>query len=185
MARRRAEYSVDTLREQWIVAMIKHGVGPIEASKHPPGTPREVMARAKATRPPEPGKYYPVSRDEVEAARDAALACGVTWRSWAHWHLLRRNYEADPTVLRMGSSRKVARDPLPQSCMGLYMYLKKPGMTMQRLAEMLDAPGAPQTEIHMSIRKEIADKLADLCCPLEPRRTRRRSTAIGKRSTSV
>jgi len=181
MARPPAEYSVEELREQWIEAMIKHGVGPIEASKHPPGTPRAVMARAKATRAPDPGKYYPVSRAEVEAARDAAIACGVTFGSWMDWHLLRRNYEADPTVLRHGLSKKVARDPLSMSSMGLVMYLKKPGMTMQRLAEMLDAPGAPQTEIHRHIRQEIADKLADLCSPLEPRRTRRSRVTLGRR----
>lgn len=176
MAPRPIEYSVETLREQWIEAMIKHGVGQAEIVKWPPGTPREVMARAKASRAPESGKYYPVSRDEVEAARDAAIACGVTFGSWMEWHLLRRNYEADPTVLKLGLSRKVARDPLPMISMGLVMYLKKSGMTMQRLAEMLDAPGAPQSEIHRSIRQEIADKLADLASPLEPRRTRRRVT---------
>lgn len=168
------EYSVETLREQWIEAMVMHGVGKVEILKWRAGTPREVMARAKATRAPEPGKYYPVSRATVEAARDAALACGNTFGSWMDWHLLRRNYEADPAVLKNGSSKKVSRDPLPRISMGLVMYLKKPGMTMQRLAEMLEAPGAPQTDVHRNIRQEIADIFADIASPLEPRRTRRR-----------
>lgn len=172
--RRTIRYSVETLREQWIEAMIKDGVGRFEIHKWPPHTPREVMARGKATRPPEPGQYFPVSREEVDSARDAALACGVTFRTFMHWHLLRRNYEANPAKLKYGSSKKVRRDPPPCMSMWLRMNLQKPGMTLQRLADMLDRPDIPQTETHQNLRQEIADIFTDMRRRLWPRRSRRR-----------
>jgi len=172
--RRAAEYSVDTLREQWIEAMIKHGVGRMEASKHPPGTSRGNMARAKAGRAPETGKYFPVSRDEVEAAREAAYRCGVTFSTYMRWHLLRRNYEADPAVL-VGPRRKVVRDPLPQ----ISIALRGPDMTLQHLADRLDTAGAPPTEDQRRMRQRIADMFADMARPLEPRRTKRHPAKSG------
>jgi hypothetical protein len=170
--RRAAEYSVDTLREQWIEAMIKHGVGRMEASKHPPGTSRAEMARAKAARAPEPGKYFPVSRDEVEAAREAAYRSGVTFSTYLRWHLLRRNYEADPAVL-VGPRRKVVRDPLPQISIALR------GPTLQHLADRLDTADAPLTEDQRRARQRIAEIFADMARPLKPRRTKRHPAKSG------
>lgn len=176
---RQPRYTVEVLREQWIEAMINDGVGRFEIHKWPPRTPREVMARAKANRPPEPGKYFPVSREDVDAARDVMLSCGVTFRTYMNWHLLRRNYEANPAKLKYGPSRKVERDPLPCMSLWLGMNLRKPGMTLQQLAEMLDRPDVPQTEAHQILRQEIADIFTDIRRRLWPRRSRRRKAMDG------
>lgn len=172
--RRATIYTVDVLRRQWIEAMIREGVGRLERSKHPPGLSRAEIAQVVATRPPPPGKYFPVSREEVDAAREAAFACGVTFRTWMHWHLLRRNYEANPAVLR-GPRKKVVRDALPMMSSSLFMNLKKPGMSMQRLADMLDQRSGTSTEIERQLRQEIANIFTDMRRRLWPRRSRIRS----------
>jgi hypothetical protein len=69
---------------------------------------------------------------------------GVTFGTWQQWHLLRRNYEADPTVFRKGSWKKVKRDPLPKMSVGLMMILRKPGMSMLNLVDRSTASACRQ-----------------------------------------
>jgi len=171
MARRPAEYTVKQLRAQWIDAMIQQGVGRCEAMMAKPGMTRADIAHERAHRRRAPGKYYPVSRAEVEAAREATYRCGVTFSTYMDWHLLRRNYEADPTVLQKGPWRQVVRDPLPSSRYGLSSVLLRPGATLLGLADYIDGLGSDRTEWHILVRKEISSILVDMDRPLRPRRT--------------
>jgi len=165
------EYTVKQLRTQWIETMIREGVGRDGEMLTKPGMTRAEVAHAKAHRPREPGKYYPVSRAEVEAARDAALACGVTFSTHMDWYMLRRNYEADPTVLQKGPWRQVQRGPLPSSSMVLMMTQRNPGTTLKTIAAHIDGLGDSRTEQQQAIRARIDWLFEDLNRPLRPRRT--------------
>ena len=168
-----AEYTVEQLRGQWIEAMTQQGVGRFERMAHPGKTTAEI-AHERAQRPRAPGKYYPVSRAEVEAAREAALQSGVTLSTYTEWFMLLRNYEADPTVLQMGPLRQVRRGPLPSTKLALVMTRKKPGTTLTNLAEHIDNLGDCLTDQQKGIREQIKSILADLNRPLRPRRTKLR-----------
>jgi hypothetical protein len=177
---RRSEREVEQLRAQWIETMIREGVGRDGALLAKPGMTRAEVAHAKAHRPREPGKYYPVSRAEVEAARDVALECGVTFSTYTEWYMLRRNYEADPTVLQKGPWQQVQRGPLPSSSMVLMMTQKNPGTTLKTIAAHIDGLGDSRTEQQQAIRARIDWLLADMNRPLRPRRTKLRTTQDGK-----
>ena len=179
--RRLAEYTVEQLRAQWIEAMTQQGVGRFERMAHPDKTNAQI-AHERVHRPRAPGKYYPVSREEVEAARDAALQSGVTFSTYTEWFMLRRNYEADPTVLQMGPLRQVRRGPLPSTKLALVMTRKKPGTTLTSIAEHIDSLGASITEQQKGIREQINLILEDLNRPLRPRRTKLRTVRDRKAS---
>ena len=168
------EYTVKQLRAQWIDAMTQQGVGRHERISHPGKTNAEI-AHERAHRPRAPGKYYPVSRAEVDTAREAAYRCGVTFSTYMEWHLLRRNYEADPTVLQKGPWRQVMRDPLPSLRFGLSSVLLRPGATMLGLADYIDGLGQHRTDWQKLVRNEISSIFLDMDRPLRPRRTELRA----------
>ena len=174
MVRRPPEYTVEQLRGQWIEAMTQQGVGRYERMAHPDKTTAEI-AHERAHRPRAPGRYYPVSRAEVEAARDAALESGVTFSTYTEWFMLRRNYEADPTLLQMGPWRQVQRGPLPTGKMVLVLTQRNPGTTLKSIAEEIDSLGASITEQQKAIREQINSILEDMNRPLRPRRTKLRT----------
>ena len=171
MERPPTEYTVKQLRAQWIDAMIQQGEGRYEAMLAKPGMMRAEIAHERAHRRRAPGKYYPVSRAEVEAAREAAYRCGVTFSTYMNWHLLRRNYEPGPTVLQKVPWREVVRDPLPSTRFGLSRVLLRPGATPLGLADYIDGLGSDRTEWHKLVRKEISAIFVDMDRPLRPRRT--------------
>ena len=173
------EYSVKQLRQQWIEAMIEQGVGRYEAMMAKPRMTRAEIAHERAHRRRAPGKYYPVSRAEVEAAREAAYRCGVTFSTYMNWHLLRRNYEADPTVLQNGPWRQVVRDPLPAMRFGLGGVLLRPGASLLGLADYIDSLGENRTEWQSLVRSEISSIFVDMDRPLRPRRTPLRTARDG------
>ena len=132
-----------------------------------------------------PGAYFPVTYGEVVAARQRAFRCGVTFRSWMNWQVLRRNYEADPTDIRSGAFRKVRRAPPPAMMRGLSMLLLRTDTSMLCLADKIDELERAPTEFERFLRREIGWHLADMCAPLEPKRRRWRkvvATTKGSRN---
>ena len=172
MERPPPEYTVKQLRAQWVETMIREGVGRDGQMLPKPGMTRAEVAYAKAHRPREPGKYYPVSRAEVEAARDAAIESGVTFSNYTTWYMLRRNYEADPTVLQKGPWKQVQRGPLPSSKSVLMMTQRKPGTTLKSIAAEIESLGEHRTEQQVAMLAQINQILDDMRRPLRPRRTK-------------
>jgi hypothetical protein len=165
----------------WIETMIRKGVGRKDALiMEAEGISRAEMARIKAYREPGAGEYFPVSRAEVEAARDAALGCGVTYGTLMRWHLLRRNYEADPSQLWGGPLKKVRRNPPLRMSMGLVFLMTRRRMALGLFAEEFDAGLIAQTAVHRDLRAEIDALFQDLRRPLAPRRPRRKPEWEGK-----
>lgn len=171
-----SEVSAATRHRQAMEAMIRKVYGFPQLEQPNPNPSKLIpVPRGGRVLTPSPGRYCPVLRTEVVEARRAAYACGVTWSAWFRWYHLRRNYEADPTAFRNGLLRKVERDPPPMMSLGLHAALRRPGMTMQRLADLMDAFDAPLTEIHQIYLREIAAIFEDMRRPLRPRRNKRRA----------
>lgn len=139
-----------------------------------PGVPLRtgIVVHRNGRRHVSPGAWFPVRRDEVEAARHRAFRCGVTVSTWMEWHLLRRNYEADPAVHRSGVWIKVKRDPPGRISYGLRIILTNSGVSMLSLADQIDDLGSPPTEDQQMLRQEIGQLFCDMCRPLAPRRSR-------------
>lgn len=176
MARRPLEYNLEVLRQQIVEATIREAYETYGPEIGPP-VPRRtgtVLHRSGFSHD-SPGAWYPVTKAEVEVARQRAFRCGVTLSTWMHWHLLRRNYEADPNVRQKGEWKKVKRGPPATISYGLMMILKKPGLSMLSLADQIDDLGCPPTEDQQYIRKEIGQIFADMCRPLAPRRSGRQT----------
>lgn len=163
-------------RQQWLEEIIRDVYDPLaqaeQLSTH--GRTGTITYRNGATSE-SPGAWFAVTKREVQLARYAAFRCGVTFSTWMHWHLLRRNYEADPNV-RRGPFKKVRRGDGAKLSGALYLLLRRPGMSMVKIANLIDALGEPLTESQRHIRAEIGALLSDMCRPLAPKRSRR-STA--------
>lgn len=167
--------SHETLRQQWLEEIIRNVYDPLapaeQLSTH--GRTGTITYRNGATSK-SPGAWFAVTKREVQAARYAAFRCGVTFSTWMHWHLLRRNYEANPNV-RRGPFKKVRRGDGARLSGVLYLSLRRPGMSMVKIANLIDALGEPLIDSQRHIRAEIGALLFDMCRPLTPKRSRRRS----------
>lgn len=163
-----------TLRQQWLEDIIRDAYDPVapaeRLSTH--GRTGTITYRNGATSQ-SPGAWFKVTKREVQAARYAALRCGVTFSTWMHWHLLRRNYEADPNV-RRGPFKRVKRGDGAKLSAALYLSFNRPGMSLVQLADQIDDLDQPLTETQRHIRAEIGAIFSDMCRPLMPKRSRRR-----------
>lgn len=116
------------------------------------------------------GAWFAVTESEVHAARLRAFRAGVTYSTYTDFHLLRRNYEADPTPLRRGIWFKVQRDPplvLPRA---LTLFWTQSGISLIALADQLDRIDPDNVAEPDEMRVLIRSIFADMCRPLAPRR---------------
>lgn len=117
------------------------------------------------------GAWFPVTSCEVDKARLRAFRAGITFATYADFHLLRRNFEANPVAVRSGMWVRVMTDPPPCIPRTLALFWQQSGMSLIALANELDrmhpASAAEPDEMRLLIRSIIAD----MCRPLEPRRT--------------
>jgi hypothetical protein len=160
----------DKVRQQSIEAKIRDAYDPL-APRRPLQTRTGTVVHRSGTTHQSPNAWFPVTRADVISARQAAFACGVTFSTWMDWHLVRRNYEADPKVLKRGPWKKVKRGEAARITMGLVMCLKRPGASMLSIADEIDSLGASASECQQHMRQEIAAIFADMCRTLEPRRS--------------
>lgn len=122
--------------------------------------------------------WFPVTRAEVNEARLRSFRAGVTRDTYMDFHLLRRNYEADPTVLTDGMWREVHRDPPPVIPPVLALFWDNGPINLMALMDDLGRPDHDAPEAADELRDMMAEILADMCRPLQPRRSwRRRSPA--------
>lgn len=116
---------------------------------------------------PLPGGWFPVTRREVGEARLRAFRAGVTYRTYADFHLLRRNYEADVAAVGVGSWLKVRRDPRPCIPHSLTLFWTNSGISLMQIADELDRMALIERTAPCEIRLEIRSIIADMCRPFE------------------
>jgi hypothetical protein len=106
---------------------------------------------------------------EVEEARLRAFRAGVTFLTYKDFHLLRRNFEADPKVFRTGMWLKVRRDPPPCLSRELTLFWMHSDFSLIGFVDEFDRMETESGSDFYEVRQEIRSILADMCRPLEPR----------------
>jgi hypothetical protein len=169
----------DALRQRLVLEIVRYYHGRTHPDDGIPPVKREGTIRHRSgTVLSSPYYWFPVTAHEVRRARLRALRAGVTFGTYMHFHLLRRNYEADPNDLRRGAWIKVRRAPPPCMPFALLMAWRQAGCG---LIDLIDDPFRLEDEFGVeaaAIELAILDLLSDLCRPLYPRRSHKRRRPV-------
>ena len=168
----------DQLRERLAVDVVRHHCG-----RHHPDDAIPISRRVGTIRYcwgvvlKKTGAWFPVTRRDVARARLRAFGAGVTFSTYADFHLLRRNYEADPTPFWSGMWIKRLRDPPPRIPRALSLTWTHSGISLIEFVDELGRMDAEFVDAATEMQQEIRTIIADMCRPLEPRRRRRRQAS--------
>jgi hypothetical protein len=102
------------------------------------------------------------------------------------FHLLRRNYEADPADICRGMWLKVRRAPPPCLPTALSIFWKRKGFSLIGFLDEFDRMEEEGEPVSDAMRDKMMSIIADMCRPLErPRRSRRRKPPTSAQACPV
>lgn len=183
--RRRVIIRDDDLRQPLALDIVRHHHRRVHPDDAIPIPKREGTIRHRSGLVlVKPGAWFAVTGRDVQKARARALRAGVTFATYMDFHLLRRNYEADPFDVRSGAWIKIRRDPPPAMSLALSLSWMRSGCALLDYVDERSRLEEAFGEDADAMQEEIIDLIADMCRPLRPRRRRRRLAAITMQAVS-